>query len=457
MRESETTLTKHREFFLTGTTKNVDWRIEQLRRLRRAIEEREEDFFTALKKDLNKSPFEAFSTELGIIYEEIRFLATHLKRWAKPKRARTALANFKSKSYIYREPYGVALIMSPWNYPAQLTLLPLAGAIAGGNCAALKPSSYSPATSALIADLIAETFPPEFVSVTLGGREANKTLLEEKFDYIFFTGSVAVGKTVMQAAARHLTPVTLELGGKSPCIVDETARIDLSARRIAWGKFINAGQTCIAPDYILAHRSIKDALIERIRYYIRAFYGARPLESEILPRIVNEKHFDRLCSLIAESGRLVEGGETNRETLQIAPTVLDAVTWDMPVMQEEIFGPVLPVLTYDDLEEAKRAIALRPKPLALYYFTTDKKREKAALNDLSFGGGCINDTLMHVVSTALPFGGVGESGMGAYHGKASFETFTHKKSALKKSLLIDLPIRYAPYKNKLPLVRKAFK
>ncbi len=444
-----------RSFFEKGETKDLGFRIKQLRTLKRAIRENEQMIMDALKKDLNKDPFDAYATEIGIVLEEINYLMKLLPKWAGKKRVRTSLANFLSASYTYAEPYGITLIMSPWNYPFQLAIAPLAGSIAAGNCAIIKPSEYSYHTSEVIEKLIKENFNEQFITVARGGREANKNLLEEKFDYIFFTGSVSVGKVVMEAASKHLTPVTLELGGKSPCIVDETANIDLAAKRIIWGKFINAGQTCVSPDYLMVHRALKNELIAKMKKIVNEFYGATPSQSDDFPKIINEKHFKRLLGLM-NNEEILLGGESNEKTLQIAPTIVDHVTWDSPLMQEEIFGPILPVLEFENLNDVISEIIKRPKPLALYFFTTSREREEKVLRDISFGGGCINDTIMHLATTHMPFGGVGDSGMGGYHGKASFDTFSHHKSILKKSNLIDIPLRYPTHKN-LSLLKKIMK
>lgn len=442
-----------RAYFGKGECKDVNFRIAQLKKLYQWICEHEQEIMDALYQDLNKSPFEAYATEIGIVKEEIKYTLKHLRKWAAPKRVRTPITQFPSKSFIYPEPYGVVLIMSPWNYPFQLTIAPLAGAMCAGNCAVVKPSAYSPATTRLMAGMIKELFSEEYIAVVEGGREANQALLDEKFDYIFFTGSVNVGKYVMEKASAHLTPVSLELGGKSPCIVDETADIKLAAKRIVWGKFLNSGQTCVAPDYILVQRSVKDKLIKQIGKCIRKMYGKDALANEEYPKMINEKHFDRVLGLM-EGAHIVSGGESDRARLKIAPTILDQVDWESAVMQEEIFGPLLPVLTFYDIKEVIQMVNARPSPLALYYFTKDKRREGKVLKHISYGGGCINDTVVHLATSYMPFGGVGNSGMGGYHGKDSFDTFTHRKSIMKKSLLIDVPIRYAPFKNKLALLKK---
>ncbi|MEL1135753.1 aldehyde dehydrogenase [Desulfitobacterium sp. THU1] len=447
---------KQRRYFEEGKTKDLNFRMEKLRVLRKVIIENEEEIREALHKDLNKTPFEAYATEVGIVLEELSYTLKHLPKWVKRKRVRTPITQFLATSFTYPEPHGITLIMSPWNYPFQLAMAPLIGAIAAGNCSVIKPSEYSFNTSVVIEKLIKENFKEEFITVVRGGREANKTLLDEKFDHIFFTGSVAVGKTVMEAASKHLTPVTLELGGKSPCIVDETANIDLAAKRIMWGKLLNSGQTCVAPDYLLVHSSIKSKLIDKMKEYVIEFYGKNPSKNEDYPKIINEKHFKRLQSLIIGE-EIVFGGQFNEETHQISPTIVHNITWDSPVMLEEIFGPILPVLEFEHLSEVISQVNKHPKPLALYFFTTKKEREEQILRDISFGGGCINDTIVHLATSYMPFGGVGESGMGGYHGKASFDTFSHQKSIMKRSNLLDIPLRYPPFKNKLSLVKKVMR
>ncbi len=453
MQDIITTLELQRHYFAGGKTKHISHRLELLKRLEHSIIKHETDIMEALRKDLNKSSFEAYATEIGMVLEEIRFVSKNLRGWARPRQVRTPITNFPSVSRIYSEPFGVVLIMSPWNYPFQLAISPLAGAIAAGNCAIVKPSNYSPNTSAVIELILSETFPKEYVAVIQGGREANQSLLEQKFDYIFFTGSVAVGKTVMRAASEHLTPVTLELGGKSPCIVDETANLELAARRIVWGKFLNSGQTCVAPDYLLVHHSVKAALLDRMKKYIHQFYGEDASMNESFPKIINEKHFDRLLGLMKNES-IVIGGTSSRERNQISPTILDHINWDSPVMAEEIFGPILPVLEFKNLNEVITMVNNQPKPLALYYFTTKKENERRIIGSISYGGGCINDTIMHLATSHLPFGGVGNSGMGRYHGKDSFDTFSHKKSVLKKANWLDVPLRYPPYKNHLKTLKR---
>lgn len=439
-----TILTKQREYFQSGETKDCRFRLMQLKKLRQAIDTNKDQILWALKQDLNKDPFEAYETEVGVVRQELNHLILHLPKWVAPQKTKTPWIHFPSTSFRLSEPYGVVLIMSPWNYPFLLTFAPLAGALAAGNCVVIKPSRYASATSKVMCQMIKDCFEDHYVTAFEGGREVNEALLEERFDYLFFTGSVGVGRKVMEAAALHLTPVTLELGGKSPCIVCADADLRQSARRIVWGKFLNAGQTCVAPDYVVVHQDVKADLITQMVQIIETFYTKDPCHHEKYPKIINRKHYDRLMGLM-DCGRIVIGGTGNEATLQIAPTILDPIHWDDKVMQDEIFGPILPVLTFQELSQVIDEIRKRPKPLALYLFTKDKRTEKKIQNDLSFGGGCVNDTVVHLASPYLPFGGVGESGMGQYHGKASFDTFTHYKSILKKSTRIDIPLRYPPY------------
>ncbi|HKL78809.1 MAG TPA: aldehyde dehydrogenase [Mobilitalea sp.] len=456
MEELKESITNLRNYFNTGETREVSFRIKQLKKLEQTIKIHEADILEALKKDLNKSEFEGYMTELGMVYEELRFMRKKLANWAKPHRVRTPITQFIASSKIYSEPYGVVLILSPWNYPFMLTIDPLIGAIAAGNCAIIKPSNYSPNVSSIVDTIIKEAFSLSYVTVIQGGREANQNLLKEKFDYIFFTGSPLVGKAVMEAASKYLTPISLELGGKSPCIVDQTANLDRAAKRIVWGKFLNSGQTCVAPDYLLVHSKVKEQLVSLMKKYILQFYGQDPETNCDFPKIINEKHFKRLLGLM-EGCNIISGGRANEQTNQIEPTILDKVTWDSAIMAEEIFGPLLPIIEFDKLSEAVEKINQRPKPLALYFFTQNKENEKYILRNTSYGGGCINDTIVHLSSNSLPFGGVGESGMGAYHGKASFDTFTHYKSVMKKSNLIDVPLRYPPYKDHIKILNKVMK
>lgn len=447
---------KQKEFFRTEQTKDINFRIASLQKLREAIRFKEKEIMAALREDLNKSDFEAYTTEIGFVLAELRFTINNLRSWAKPKKVKTPKTHFGSTSYVYSEPYGTALIIGPWNYPIQLAIGPLIGAIAAGNCAIIKPSELTPKTSELLEELIRGLFPENYISVVQGGVETSQALLKEKFDYIFFTGSVAVGKIIMEAAAKKLTPVTLELGGKSPCIVHDDAKIKLAAKRIAWGKFTNAGQTCIAPDYLYLHKSIKERFLAQFKQEIAELYGKQPLENPNFTRIVNRSHFDRLRSYL-NNGETFLGGKTEPDKLTIEPTVLTNVSWDEPIMEDEIFGPILPVLEYDNLSDVMEAIHRQPKPLACYIFTESKSIQDKILNNVSFGGGCVNDTIYHVASPHLPFGGVGNSGIGAYHGKSSFDTFSHKKSVLKQTTRFDIPIRYPNIKNGLNIIRKILK
>ena len=437
---------RQRNYFQTGATLPVDMRIVGLRRLYAAVSQNEKEIQDALKKDLGKSGFESYMCETGLVLEEISYMLKHIRSFSREKRRRTPLAQFHSRSYQKPSPYGVALIMSPWNYPFMLTLSPLVDALAAGNTAVVKPSAYSPHTSRVILDILSQCFDPRYVAVVTGGRAENTCLLQEHFDYIFFTGSQSVGKEVMRKAAEHLTPITLELGGKSPCIVDKTADLKLAARRIVFGKYLNCGQTCVAPDYVYCHRSIKDRLIKEVQEQIRKQYGSRPLDNPDYGKIINEKHFDRILGLI-DKKKVVQGGNSDRKTLGIEPTVLDNVSFSDPVMQEEIFGPLMPVLVFDSLEEVISRVNSMPHPLALYLFTSDKAAAKEITARCGFGGGCINDTIIHLATTEMGFGGFGESGMGAYHGKTGFDTFTHYKSIVDKKTWLDLPMRYQPYRQ----------
>ena len=444
----EEILASQRKYFRTGATLPVSFRVEMLKKLYNAIKKYEQEIIKALTLDLGKSDFEGFMCEVGMALSEISYLIRHTKRFAREKRAHTPLAQFASRSYRKPTPYGNTLIMSPWNYPFLLSIDPLADAIASGNTVILKPSAYSPATSTIIDKIVSECFSMEYVAVVTGGRQENAVLLEQKFDFVFFTGSQSVGKEVLRHTAENLTPVVLELGGKSPCIVDDTANIKLAAKRIVFGKFLNCGQTCVAPDYILCHGSVKKQLIVEINSQISTQFGENPLENQDYGHIINDKHFDRLCGLI-DQDKVVVGGCVNKDTLQIAPTVMDNVTEDDAVMKEEIFGPILPILTFEEFDEIYAFLADKPKPLALYLFSENKKRIKDATERLSYGGGCINDTIIHLATTEMPFGGVGESGMGSYHGKYGFDAFSHTKSIVDKKTWIDLPMRYQPYNRGL--------
>lgn len=441
---NEELVKKQRTFFVSGKTLSLSFRIRALDRLEQTIIRYEQELYRALRKDLGKSKTESYMCEVGLTLSELRFIRRHIRAWSRDRLVRTPLAQFHAKSFTVQEPYGVVLVMSPWNYPVLLTLEPLIGALAAGNCCVVKPSAYSPATSKILAQMIRDTFPSGYVSVVEGGREENQSLLEQRFDYIFFTGGVNVGRLVMEKASAHLTPVTLELGGKSPCIIDHTADLKLAARRIVFGKYLNCGQTCVAPDYVLIEQSIKNRFLDYVKKEIIRMYGEKPLANPDYGKMINRKHFDRVLHLI-DDRKVVHGGESSADTCQIAPTVLDRVLEEDAVMQEEIFGPVLPILTVSSMGEAYAFVKKRPQPLALYLFTSDARTERYFLEKVPFGGGCVNDTVIHLATPHMGFGGVGGSGMGSYHGRKSFETFSHEKSILKKYTWIDLPLRYQPY------------
>lgn len=434
-----------RNYFITGVTRLLSYRLDALSRLQSALQANEQKLNEALKTDLNKNPFKTYMTEIGLVLDEIRFHMKHLRRWMRNRTVATPLVHFHAKSFVMVEPYGVVLIISPWNYPVLLGLDPLIGAISGGNCAVLKPSAYAPATSHVIAQIITEIFTPDYITVVEVGRQENSAMLDQKFDYIFFTGSTEVGKLVMAAAAKYLTPVTLELGGKSPVIVDKTANIKLAARRVAFGKVLNAGQTCIEPDYMFIHEEIKDAFIEAYKAALNSFFPGGNMSD--MPTIISEKHFNRLTKLIVGEN-VVIGGTSDLLRRFIEPTLIDGVSKEAPIMQEEIFGPILPVMTYKNLDDVINYINAGKKPLALYLFTSDKNVEKKVLGSTSSGGGCVNDTIIHIANSNMGYGGVGDSGMGKYHGKLSFDTFSHYKSITKKYTWIDLAMRYHPYKGK---------
>ena len=426
-----------------------------LRRLQISIMAHEDEINRALRLDLGKSASEAYMCETGMVLAEISYMLKHMRQFGKDQTVRTPLAQFASRSFRKPSPYGVTLIMSPWNYPLLLTLEPLIDAIAAGNTVILKPSAYAPASLAMIKEIIETTFPADYISVIEGGRTENQALLRQKFDKIFFTGSKAVGKEVLRHAAENLTPVTLELGGKSPCIVDSTAKIPLAARRIVFGKFLNCGQTCVAPDYILCHHSVRQKLVAAIRHEIQIQFGESPLLNPDYGKIINAKHFQRLSELL-DPEKIVCGGNTDAATLRIEPTVMADVTWEDAVMEEEIFGPLLPILTYDTLEEVIRTVESHPHPLALYFFSEDKTAQKKLLRSCRFGGGCINDTVIHLATSSMPFGGIGESGMGSYHGKTGFESFSHFRSIVDKKTWMDLPIRYQKYTQKKEKLLRLF-
>jgi aldehyde dehydrogenase (NAD+) len=447
---------KQKEFFKTNKTKDISFRMLYLFKLKEVIQNKEEKILEALKKDLGKSDFEAYTSEVGFVLKSLDYTLKNIRNWAKTKKVRRPIFMPISKSYVKYEPHGTVLIIGPFNYPFQLIMEPLIGALAAGNTAIIKPSDKTPETVEILREIIEEVFDKEHVDVVTGNREAVSELIHSDFDYIFFTGSVPVGKIVMEAASKNLTPVTLELGGKSPAIVHKDADIEKAAARIAWGKYYNAGQTCIAPDYIYVHEDVKDRLLEGLIKEIVDFYGVEPLKSPDYGRIINHKEFNRLSGLIDEK-KLYFGGEKIEEKLKISPTILTNVTWDDDVMQEEIFGPILPVLTYNKISEVVNIIKDKPRPLSLYLFTEDKNLQKKIEDEVPFGGGCINDTISHVSSPRLPFGGTGNSGIGSYHGEESFITFSHKKSMMKKSTKFDIRYIYPPYKGKLGFIKKIMK
>ncbi len=446
---------KQRKYFYTGSTLPVETRLQALSHLKRSIQSHEREIGAALKKDLGKSSYESYMSEIGMVLSEITYMQRHLRFYDVPKPHLTPLSQFPAVSFQKPSPYGVVLIMSPWNYPFMLTMEPLVDAICAGNTVIVKPSAYSPNTSDVIAKIIRECFEECYVSVVEGGREENQYLLGAHFDYIFFTGSKEVGRSVLRHSVRHLTPVTLELGGKSPCIVDRTANIPLAAKRIVWGKFLNCGQTCVAPDYVYCDPAVKDELVRQICLQIRAQFGKDPLQNEDYGHIISQKHFERISGLIEEE-KIACGGRTDPENLRIEPTVLTDVTFDDAVMGEEIFGPVLPVLTYDSLGQAVQMINSMDHPLALYLFTRSKKNARYVLARAGFGGGCINDTVIHIATSRMGFGGFGESGMGAYHGRKGYETFSHTKSVVEKKNWLDLPFRYQPYQKQYDKILRMF-
>lgn len=442
--EIEELIAEQRAYFATGSTIPVDARIAALRRLERAILDHEQEIYGALKEDLGKSVPESYMCEVGLTLSELRYQIKHVRRWARHHKRSSSLANFPSRCFTVAEPYGVTLIMSPWNYPFMLTMEPLAGAIAAGNCCVLKPSAYSPATSAVIRRVVEAAFNEGQVAVVEGGRAENTALLDQRFDYIFFTGGTKVGRLVMEKASANLTPVTLEMGGKSPCIITSDANLKVAAARVVFGKYLNCGQTCVAPDYILVDQSVHDRFVELLKEQIETMFGTNPLDNPDYGKIINRKHYERIMGLI-DPAKVLVGGEGREEELRIAPTIMDNVTADDAIMGEEIFGPVMPIISYESIEQAEAFIKERPKPLALYLFTRSKALEERFLAYVPFGGGCVNDTIVHLTVPSMGFGGVGASGMGSYHGKKSFETFSHEKSILKKANWLDLPMRYQPY------------
>ncbi|HOO85853.1 MAG TPA: aldehyde dehydrogenase [Prolixibacteraceae bacterium] len=442
--KTENIIASQKAFYASGETRNIQFRIENLRKFKAAIQKYEKEITDALHTDLHKSYHEAFLTEISIVTQEIDIHIKHLRRWAKPKRVATPIYLWPSTSHIIFEPLGVSLIIAPWNYPFQLLMNPLVGAISAGCCATLKPSPYTPTVAAVMDRLIKETFPEQYIALVQGDRKVNTFLLVQRFDVIFYTGSPDVAKVVMQAAAKNLTPVILELGGKSPCIVDESANIDIAAKRIAWGKTINAGQTCIAPDYLFVHKNVKAELLERIAFHIGQFFGTNIKESKYYPRIVNEKAMQRLEKLM-QHGQIVFGGETDPKERYISPTIIDNIEPDFPIMQEEIFGPILPVMEFDNINKVYEYINQNEKPLAFYYFGKNSHASKVLAHTTS-GGACINDTLMHITNHKLPFGGVGNSGMGKYHGHESFLAFSNRRATVNTPTWIDMPFKYVPFR-----------
>jgi aldehyde dehydrogenase (NAD+) len=456
MVEITSLLESQRAFFRSGKTRDIPFRIGSLQKLKQAIAANEQEICAALARDLGKPEFEAVISETAFVIREIEFNCRHLRRWAAPQRVKSSLLNYPSTATVSSEPLGIALIVGPWNYPVQLIFSPLVAALAAGNCALLKPSELAVHTSAVVNRLISEAFDPDHVCVVEGGPEISQRLLEKRFDVIFFTGSTRVGRLVMQAASRYLTPVILELGGKSPAIVDVDADLDIAARRIVWGKFFNAGQTCVAPDYLLVHIDVKAALLERMVAQISQFYGADPKLSPDYARIINEANVTRLAAYLAD-GEIVTGGHVDSAERYLAPTLLDGVSWQAPVMQEEIFGPILPVLSFSGQDDVVELVGRHAPPLALYYFSRDSEKQRRIMAAQAFGGGCINDTIVHLSEHYLPFGGVGTSGLGRYHGKAGFEAFSHCKSVLRRGTWLDLPLRYPPYSGKLKWLKTLFK
>nr|WP_106783879.1 aldehyde dehydrogenase [Lysinibacillus timonensis] len=454
----EQMIEQQRSFFYTGATRNIEYRKEQLNKLKKSIKKYDRDILNALNRDLGKSEFEGYTNEVGIVLDSIRYMLKNMDDWNQPEEVKTPISLQPAKSFIVREPYGVALIIGPFNYPFQLVMEPLLGAIIGGNTAIVKPSESAIHTGIIVKKIIEETFDPQYIRVVEGEKDEVTALIHASFDYIFFTGSIAVGKIVMRAASERLTPITLELGGKSPTIVDHTANLEIAAKRIVWGKFNNNGQTCVAPDYILVQRSVYSEFVERLKGTIKEFFGQDPQKSEDYGRIINKKQLERLVHLLElEKEQITYGGNYDLEDRYIEPTVLENISWSSPIMEDEIFGPILPILVYDDLRSAIHQIRKLPKPLAAYFFSEHEKAIQYFLEHLPFGGGCINDTVTHVGNIYLPFGGVGPSGVNAYHGKASFDNFTHPKSIMKRSTKLTNDILYPPYKQKVKLIRMILK
>lgn len=444
---------QQQDYFESGATKNVQFRLKQLRKLRDVIIQNEALIFEALKTDLHKSEFESYATEIGFVLEELSYHIKHLKKWAKPVKVRNPITNFPASSYITFEPKGNVLIMAPFNYPFQLVFVPLIGAMAAGNTMVIKPSEISIETAQTIKKILNNAFDPSYIEVVIGGAEMGQELLEQRFHHIFFTGSPRVGQIVLASAARKMIPVTLELGGKNPCIVDEFVNVKQTARRIIWGKLINTGQSCVAPDYLLVHENVKGELLTEMESAIRQFYGDNIIENDEYPRIINQSNMERLIPLIKDAD-IHFGGNYDIEKKYFEPTILNNVTYDMPVMQQEIFGPILPVITYRTVDELKKMLKIHPNPLALYLFSKNRKRVKMIVEDVPAGGVTINDTIMHFANNKLPFGGIGGSGMGQYHGQYSFEVFSNEKPVVYKATWLDVPLRYPPFGSKLKYVRK---
>ena len=458
MNKYENILNRQRNYLSNIGIIDVTDRIENLKKLKNSIKKYENNIINALNIDLGKPEFEAYSNEVGFVYSTIDYFIKNLKSWTKVKKVKNDAAQLPGKSYIYKSHYGAVLIIGPYNYPFQLLIEPLIGAISGGNTVILKPSEYATKTEAIVEKIIKETFDEKYIAVVTGDYKVNSQLLDLEFDYIFFTGSVNVGKIVMEKASKHLTPVTLELGGKSPVIVDNTANLKVSAKRILWGKLTNAGQTCVAPDYILAYEDIYEELIKEFEKVIIEFYGQDIINSKDFGRIINDRHMNRLNAILEhDKNKITFGGEVDFEKRYISPTIIRDVTLEDAVMNEEIFGPIIPVIKYKNMEDIKYYISHHKNPLALYVFSEDENFSEDIINRFSFGGGCVNDTISHVASAYLPFGGIGSSGMGNYHGKASFDTFTHTKSIVKKSTKIDLKLVFPPYKDKIKLIKKVMK
>lgn len=456
MKKYEEIIKNNKEFFKSGKTLDISYRKNALIKLREAIENYEDRILYSLKLDLGKSEFEAYETELGIVKSELKNTIKNLEKWSSIKKVRSTIMNPLSKNRIYNQPYGVCLILSPWNYPLQLSIMPLIGSIAAGNCTILKLSELSPFTSVCIKEMLEDIFEKEYVSVFCGEAEEAISLIESDIDFIFYTGNPKIGSSVAESAGKRLIPYVLELGGKSPCIIDKTADLDYTAKKIVWGKFMNAGQTCVAPDYIIVDRLVYLELVDKLKYYIKNFYGVNPIYSKDYPKIINEKNFNRILNLI-DNKKIISGGDFDRESLKIEPTILEVINNDEKIMQEEIFGPILPIITYKNKNEVFEIVEKNKNPLALYLFTKDNIFEKEIIENISFGGGCINDTIIHCSSEGLPFGGIGKSGIGNYHGKASFDAFSHKKSVVKSKKIMDINLKYPPFNEiKLKLIKKVF-